>query len=282
MKFGRFHIEQLSEGFFEISKNGGIEKIHPSQREEHTGIPSPGKRASSVIGIDPLYVTDGSTHILMDTGLGWGLDHESDYSRNSNVRTNLDIFGVDTEKINFVILSHLHYDHAAGSTWLNPSLETTPTFPNAVYLVRRLEWEYALQTQIEGRSQNGAGYRLDEFYRLMASGRIQLIDEESFTLLPGIDLLQTGGHTPGHQIVRINNGQRDAWYLGDLVPTEYHLNHYAMKQMDYDPVQSKKFKTLLLREAFKNGSHLFFYHALYRKSGKLQKDRNRRYVLTEK
>src|SRR5690625_4519881 len=104
MKFVCLHIEQLSEGFFEISRNGAIEKIHPSQREEHTGTPSPGKRATSVIGIDPLYVTDGDTHILMDTELGWGLDHASDYSRNSNVRTNLDIFGIDTEKINFVVL----------------------------------------------------------------------------------------------------------------------------------------------------------------------------------
>jgi len=280
MEIGKFEIEQLSEGFFEIFADKSLRKMNPVRLNNTRKDVSLGKY-SSAIGIDPLLISCGDVKIILDAGLGWGLDSKSDYKETSNLRTNLEIFNIFPEDIDYVILSHLHYDHSAGSTFVNDHFETTVTFPNAQYLVQQIEWEYAIKEQKTQQLASGAGYRLDEMYRLAAEKRFHFIDQKKFELLPGIDLLHTGGHTPGHQIVRISDERKSAFYLGDLIPTEYHLNHYAMKQMDFDPIQSKKIKTLLLKEAFSTGSYLYFYHSLFRKNGKLARDEHKKYVLLE-
>ncbi len=280
MQIGRFKIEQLSEGFFELHKNGDLQKIHPERLKNFREEDPLGKQ-STAIGIDPLLITDGQVNILLDTGLGWGLDRNSHYKDTSNVVTNLSIFGLKPSDIHFVVLTHLHYDHAAGATYVDSGFQTTATFPNAQYILRKNEWTYALEKSQSGTQSPGAGYRLDEMYKLAAENRLHFIEKERYHLVPGIDLLLSGGHTPGHQVVRISNKNKTAFYLGDLIPTEYHLNHYAMKQMDEDPLQAKKFKTLLLKEAFNSGAILFFYHSLYRKSGKLARDERKKYVLLE-
>ena len=204
MQTGRFHIEQLSEGFFEIFGDGILQKMEPKRLENPKDELSLGKY-SSAIGIDPLYITDGSVHILLDTGLGWGLDHNSDFRQTSNVETNLEIFGVQPNDIQFVVLTHLHYDHVAGSTYVNPDIETSATFPNAEYLVQKREWDFAVSAESQQPGLTGAGYRMDELYKLAAEDRFHFIDKDTFELVPGIDLLFTGGHTPGHQIVRISD-----------------------------------------------------------------------------
>ncbi|MEX2368556.1 MAG: MBL fold metallo-hydrolase [Balneolaceae bacterium] len=280
MQSGRFEIEQLSEGFFEIFQDGTLQKMKPERLDNIRDDSSLGKH-SSPIGIDPVYITDGEVHILLDAGLGWGLDHRSRYKNTSNTLTNLEIFGVKPEQIQFVVLSHLHYDHAAGSTRVNEHFKTEPVFPNARYILQSKEWEAAFENHDKPHTGPGAGYRMDELYKLAAEDRFHFIDDEFYELIPGIDLIRSGGHTPGHQIVRINGGEGTAYYMGDLIPTEYHLNHYAMKQLDQDPLQSKKFKILLLREAFNSGSYLYFYHSLFKKSGKLARDEDKKYVLLE-
>jgi glyoxylase-like metal-dependent hydrolase (beta-lactamase superfamily II) len=276
----RFNIEQLSEGFFEIFTDGTIHKKDPTQLEKLKKNPVTGQQ-SAPIGIDPLYVTNGEIHLLLDTGLGWGLDYGSRYKHNSNIVTNLDIFGVKAEDIQFVILSHLHYDHVAGSTFVNNDFRTTATFPNAEYLVQKREWDYAVSDQHQQSSLLGATYKMDELYKLAAENRLHFVDQDIFELVPGIKLLFTGGHTPGHQIVQIRDEGRTIYFPGDLIPADFHLNQYAMKQMDFDPVQAKKYKTLLLKEAFNTGAFIYFYHSLFNKNGKIARDQHKKYVLLD-
>ncbi|MGF1669717.1 MAG: MBL fold metallo-hydrolase [Balneolaceae bacterium] len=269
MQIGKFYIEQLSEGFFEVFADGSLHKIESERIGDVKSDPSLGKY-SSVIGIDPLFISDGHLRIVVDPGLGWGLDHSSKYKNTSNVATNLDIFGLLPSDIDFVILSHLHYDHAAGCTFVNSDFKTTATFPNAVYLIQIEEWEYAIKQSSNVSNQlTGTGYQMDELYKLKAEERIQFVENEIHPLMPGFELIHTGGHTPGHQIVRLKSKNQSAYYLGDLIPAEHHLNHSALKKMDTDPLLSNKIKTTLLREVLQSDAYLLFYHSLYNKSGKL-------------
>lgn len=280
MKIGRFQIEQLSEGFFELFKDGSFSKMDPERLKNPGEDPSLG-RYSSAIGIDPLLVSIGDTHIIADAGLGWGLDYQSKYTSTSNIVTNLEIFGITPDQISLVLLSHLHFDHAAGATYVNDRQKTTATFPNARYVVQEEEWNFALSCQLAKQDTPGADYRLDELYRLKADERFEMVTG-NHKLTPSLKLIQSGGHTPGHQILKISDEGKTAYYLGDLVPTEYHLNHYSMKMIDHSPLTAKKAKTLILREAYKEKARLYFYHSLYNKSGRLAKDRHRNYILQEK
>jgi len=281
MILGEFVIEQLSEGFFELFKDGSFVKMDPARLNEPETDQSLG-RYTLALGIDPLLVQTPEMNIVIDPGLGWGLDHRSAHKNTSNVVTNLDVFGLKPEEIDLVILSHLHYDHAAGVTFVEDSLKTTPTFPNAQYLVHRDEWDFALSEIDNKNKPTGADYRLDEIYRLAADNRFQFIETDLETVCNGVSIIKTGGHTPGHLIVQLQSKSETAYYLGDLIPTEYHLNQYPVEVQDEDPLISKKMKTVLLRRALSEGAHMFFYHSLFRKSGKLAKDKDRQYIILEK
>ena len=279
MNVGRLDIELLSEGIFETFGDGSFQKL---DAEEITGkkpefeIP----KQSAPISIDPILIQNGKQVILLDTGLGWGLDHRSDYPHASNLKTNLDIFGLKPEDVTHVVLSHLHYDHAAGSTFVDQAASTQLTLPNAHYFLQKMEWHHAIQVAGEVKTLGSEYYLMDELYKLHAAEKLVLVTDQYFELLPGISLIRTGGHTPGHQIVKMQNEGETAYYLGDLIPNEAFLNHH-FSQADTDPVQTKKAKTLILRQALKEKAQLIFYHSIHAKAGRLQLNPQNQYTLTE-
>lgn len=280
MKLGRFTIEQLSEGRFEIFSDGTVNREPVDQTDPQTDAVIR-RRNSARIGINPILVFDEEHAILLDAGLGWGLDAGSMYKDVSNVATNLDIFNKAPKDITHVVLTHLHYDHSAGSSFTNKESVTCPTFPDATYYIQKREWDYALEQLESTKKIKGADYQLDDLYRLVADGRIIFLEEDFTEIIPGIKILWTGGHTPGHQVVRIDDSGKTAYYLGDLLPSENHLNQYSMRQMDEKPLQAKKMKLQLLRRAFEEKALLLFYHSLFSSAGRLEKDRNKKYILKQ-
>ena len=276
MKIGKFEAEQLSEGTFEVSASGSIRRAEVDSKPKVKMGENPG---FSRIALDPLLIRSEQLNIVVDAGLGIGLDKKERDSSVSNLHTNLEIFGLIPEDIDYVIISHLHYDHMAGLTYTGSDLETHPTLPNAEILIHQKEWDHAISLIDERNPVDGMGYEIDELYRLAADGYIHFIQEDYFELMSGLEVLKTGGHTPGHQIVRITGNKETAYFCGDLLPNEFQLNQYSMKRADYDPEQTKKVKTMLLQRAFHERATLFFYHSLKQKSGKLGKDQNRKYIL---
>ena len=278
MTIGSFSIEVLSEGRFEIFADGHINRSLAEEEDPQTAI---ARSDSSIVGINPILVQTGSYNILLDAGLGWGLDAGSSYGDASNVRTNLEIFGLTPGDISHVILSHLHYDHVAGCSFTNSDFSTAPTFPNATYYVHQQEWQHAIRQVDQESTLQGANYQLDDFYRLIADNNVELLEGSSTQILPGITTILTGGHTPGHQAIIVNSNSEMGYYLGDLLPTSKHLNQYRMENMDYSPIEAKKRKVQLLRSAFEEKACLFFYHSQYSQVGSLEKNKDKRYVLKE-
>jgi glyoxylase-like metal-dependent hydrolase (beta-lactamase superfamily II) len=278
MQIGSLQVELLSEGRFEMFTDGHINR---SGKEDPSDEIVQGSSQSTVVGINPILVINGPYKILLDTGLGWGLDFASSNNEVSNVRTNLAIFKLTPADITHVILSHLHYDHAAGSSLTDAQSKTEVTFPNATYYLQQLEWEYAL-SQVDQESQKqDADYQLDEFYRLKADGHIHLLKEETTSIMDGLSIIRTGGHTPGHQIVRLQSEGETAYYPGDLLPSSLHLNHYKMQHMDLDPIRAKKEKIQLLHRAYQEQAILLPYHSKHGQSGRLIREQDKQYVLAD-
>ncbi|MCC5942753.1 MAG: MBL fold metallo-hydrolase [Balneolaceae bacterium] len=273
-------IEQLSEGFFEIFQDGSFQKMDPSRLDNVDEDKSLGKY-SSALGIDPLLIRKDGKVIVVDPGLGWGLDHKSSYQNTSSVVTNLDIFEISPEDVDLVLLSHLHYDHIAGCTYVNEHFETKATFPNARYMVHIDEWNHALAQVHKKSDRKGATYNLDEFYKLIAEQRVEFIESDLISPIPGITMIKTGGHSPGHMVAKVQDDTGVSYFMGDLVPTEYHLNHYAMKQVDWDSVETKKAKRAILSRASEESATIFFYHSLFRKSGKISQNKKNQFTLEE-
>ncbi len=282
MQLGSLTVEILSEGRFELFKDGHInrspQKLQKAGRSEKNHRSTEG---SVLVGINPILVKSGRNNILLDTGLGWGLDSGSKYTDVSNIRTNLDIFGLRPDDITHVILTHLHYDHAAGSSFTDADAKTRATFPNATYFAHQQEWEYAL-TQIDANQDwVGANYKLDDFYRLVSDNRMHFLSGNATEILKGITVIKTGGHTPGHQIVQLESEGEKAYYLGDLLPTTFHLNHYAMSGADIHTLEAKKRKVQLLKKACNENALLLFYHSKKGQAGRLFRDKDKQYMLAK-
>jgi glyoxylase-like metal-dependent hydrolase (beta-lactamase superfamily II) len=280
MQIGSFKVEQLSEGFFEMFKDGTLHKISPAILDKQQNEADIGNSTLSV-GIDPLFISGYEMNIIVDPGLGWGLDFNSCYKDTSNVKTNLEIFDIRPDDIDFVILTHLHFDHAAGCTFVSDEIKTTPVFPNARYLVHKTEWDYAIGQIDQSTGSYGEKYRLDELYKLAAEGRFRFIERENYYPVRGLELIHSGGHTPGHMVLRIHDLGSSAWYTGDLIPSENHLNHTSQPVNDFDPVLAKKMKTRILNRAFSEKAVIFFYHSLYKKAGKLSFNEQEKFVLRD-
>lgn len=280
MQIGSLTVELLSEGKFEVFHDGHINRSL-EDAPLSTASMDEADTQSSRVGVNPVLIKKETELILLDTGLGWGLDAGSAYDGVSNVCTNLAIFGFSPEDITHVILSHLHYDHAAGCSYSDGRAQTRVTFPNATYYLHQREWDYALSQAEQETSIRGVGYQLDEFYRLIADDHVELLNGKTNEILEGIFLICTGGHTPGHQILRLHSGEETAYYPGDLIPSPLHLNHYNTHLQDVDPIQAKKEKIRLLKKAYREQAILLFYHSIHGQSGRLIKDDDKQYVLAD-
>ena len=282
MRIGRFLVEQLSEGLFEVFQNGAFQKIKDERRQASSEL---GDSVSRLTGIDPILVKDDQFTLLLEAGIGLGLDSNSKHQGTSNVATNLDIFDLESADIDLIVLTHLHYDHAAGLTRINKHVDTEPVFANTPIVVQKSEWDYAVEqcySRMDQPNMDDFGYNLDELLRLKAKGIIRFIEDDVMEIIPGITAIKTGGHTPGHQIIKISDADETAYYLGDLLPDENHLNQYSMFDQDVEPMEARKAKNRWLKRAHREQAALLFYHSLHQKWGHITRDSNHHFTLSNK
>ena len=62
------------------------------------------------------------------------------------------------------------------------------------------------------------------------------------TIMPGVRVVRTGGHTMHHQIVFIESGGRTAVFAADLIPTTAHVDEPWIMGYDLYPMDTLAFK----------------------------------------
>ncbi len=282
MLIGNFSIEHLSEGLFELYQDGSMQKIvSPHLRKKSKILHEIYDNLFLQVGVDPILVRGNGAIVLLDSGMGHSLDTKLRDPSISNIITNLEVFDIAPNDVTHVILTHLHHDHAGGLAYADHESRIQSTLPNAKIFVQKSEWEFALESVTENKKTSDAPYQLDNLYRLVSDGQFEFIDEEVYEVIPGIEMIRTGGHTPGHSVVRIKDGGNAAYYFGDLIPNEDYLNFNMIPDADYQVTESRQIKMLLMKQAFLDSAEILFYHSIHLKSGKLTRDPNRQYILSK-
>jgi glyoxylase-like metal-dependent hydrolase (beta-lactamase superfamily II) len=168
--------------------------------------------------------SEGRT-ILVDTGIGndkprpavesW--DHlQLDYLGN------LERAGVRPDDVDLVVNTHLHVDHVGWNTRLENG-EWVPTFPNATYLMPKVDFEYwnpANNPKIAG-SVNENVFE-DSVAPVRAAGQVRLW-EGGHTIDANLRLEAAPGHTPGSSVIKLSSGSDQALFAGDLLHTPLQL-----------------------------------------------------------
>jgi glyoxylase-like metal-dependent hydrolase (beta-lactamase superfamily II) len=168
--------------------------------------------------------------------------------------------GEDPATIDFVVVSHLHYDHAGGMV----DAEGRPAFPNARYIVQRDEVEAA-----RGDELRLQGIMEAEQIELVRGARQLAEVNGDVELVPGVSVLRTGGHTRGSQAVligtatsggRAGDPRERAVFFGDLIPTRWQLPIRWTSAYDDYPIAAVESRNELVRRAADEGWWCYFTH----------------------
>jgi glyoxylase-like metal-dependent hydrolase (beta-lactamase superfamily II) len=204
-----------------------------------------------------LVETDGAL-VLVEPGMGSKLDQkrrEIYGLDDGEVVSALEEMGIGPGDIDIVVPTHLHLDHAGGCTRLDEGGRAAPAFEKARVMVQRLEWEAATSPH----PLSAGSYRTEDFEPLAEPGLLELVDGDS-EIAPGLTVELTGGHTPGHQVLRIASSGQEALFTGDLVPTTAHLKLNWLMAWDMEPLAVYEWKSALLEECADRGALLFTAH----------------------
>jgi len=163
--------------------------------------------------------------------------------------------------------SHLHFDHAGGNTRRGEDGGAVLSFPNARYVARRGEWDWAHRTN----ERTAASYFAHNYDPVMEAGRLELVDDDR-ELLPGLSLRRTPGHTPHHQGVLVESGGDRLFYLADVAPTAAHVPLPWIMGYDVEPLVTMESKRRLWAEAVSDGWTVMFEHDAVHAFGRIVVD----------
>jgi glyoxylase-like metal-dependent hydrolase (beta-lactamase superfamily II) len=174
-----------------------------------------GKMIEIPVPVLLLSTTEG--YVLLDTGVNpivitdpvsvWGefltnasMPHVED---KNDIRVVLKDMGIAFTDVKYVINTHMHHDHLGGNRF----------FPDATHIVQKDEYRFARYPDDAFSSRYKLDTDLDG-----AQLNWQLVEGEA-EILPGISLVPTFGHSPGHQSVLLHDlpGIGPLIYCGDAV-----------------------------------------------------------------
>lgn len=213
--------------------------------------------AANRIGLETncLLLHDGSRRVLVETGCGdkWSDRERAQFAMER--RTVVDALaeiGVAPGEIDAVVVTHLHFDHAAGLTRMDGD-RAVPTFPNAEVFVQRQEWLDALAN----RSTMSKTYFPSTVEPI--ADRVRLLDGDAEPL-PGIRVEPLAGHTWGMQGVRFRDAHGEVAFPGDLIPTRLHAHPSVTLSYDVLPHESLMRRRAFLERAEAEGTRLVLDH----------------------
>lgn len=216
--------------------------------------------------LNAVVVRSGHQTILIDSGLG---EEYPNFPRAGQFATRLEAAGVGLGSVTDVVLTHMHFDHVGGllvrgvkdrlpsgvrvhlsaaeaAFWDAPDFSRTAMPPDLADLAR-------------GASK--------EFLSVYADNLLTF--EQEVEIAPGVTVSKTGGHTPGHSVVRISSKGERLMFGGDaLFPVSFDHPEWH-NGFEHDPEEATNVRLRLMEELAGTGSWLVSTHLPFPSLGRV-------------
>lgn len=249
---GDIRLTLLPDGYHRCDPQGSFPDSTAEDWSEHSHLLDDHGRLVMTMGALLVELPTGE-RVLLDLGFGPRTVVLADMAMEfwgGRLLASLNEFGLTPNDIDMVVYSHLHLDHVG---WTCPSQDdATLTFPRARHIVHRTEWDH--WTPVSGV---GGPSEVDV---AALSERIEFVDGGG-PVLPGIDIVPTPGHTPGHCSFLITSGAERSVVLGDAIHCPLQLTHPEWAYVaDVNPQASQRAREHLLRELEQPGTSVVGPH----------------------
>jgi glyoxylase-like metal-dependent hydrolase (beta-lactamase superfamily II) len=224
------------------------------------------------LALNSLLIRSQGKTILVDTGYGSKLSEKA-YQiagldrANGDLLADLSRLGVSPADIDIVINTHLHADHCGGNTTFQGE-KLVPAFPNASYLVQRLEWADAMLPNERTR----ATYLPENYLPLQEAGQLTILNG-STRVTDQVRTAITRGHTRAHQVVILEAQGETLLFMADMATLHYHFERLAwVTGYDVEPLESIETKRYWQQWALERDALLIFQHDTQVTAGRLRPD----------
>ena len=168
-------------------------------------------------------VETGDQKVVVDLGFGdmtVPFDPVDGVFRGGELLSSLRRAGVEPSDVDVVFYTHMHLDHVG---WT--AADGTLTFPNARHLVGEGEFEFWQGIDDPGLAAVGPN---PDAVQAPLLNRIESVADGA-TIAPGVNVLASPGHTPGHCSPVISSGQSRAIILGDVLHCPLQLSESDLR-----------------------------------------------------
>ncbi|WP_089174519.1 MBL fold metallo-hydrolase [Bosea sp. AS-1] len=220
--------------------------------------------------LNVVVVRSGDQTVLIDAGLG--LDPNLNLPRAGQLVRRLEAAGIDLGSVTDVVLTHMHMDHIGGLLVEGVKERLRPDLRIHVAAAEVAFWEapdftHAVMPEGFPDALRATAKRFAKEYR----SHLRLFDE-THEVAPGVVAHRTGGHTPGHCVVRMASGNDRLTFAGDAVFAVGFDHPDWHNGFEHDPEEAARVRIRLLTELAETGEMLVATHLPFPSVGRVAAD----------
>lgn len=216
--------------------------------------------------LNVVVVRSGGRTILVDAGLGTEFPG---FPRAGQLARRLEAAGIDLGSVTDVVLTHMHMDHVGGllvdgvKDRLRPDLQIHVAAAEVNFWAAPDFSHTDMPSPVPDVLRSAAKRFLNDYRSHLRPF------EEEHEVTPGVIVRRTGGHTPGHSVVRVSSGDEGLTFAGDIVfPVGFDHPDWH-NGFEHDPEEAVRVRIRLLREMAATGQMLVATHMPFPSIGRV-------------